>query len=224
MNLTREEVAETIEATIEIDTQVIVEAVMVIEEETTVVAEITEATEMIVAAEIIEATEMTVAAEITEATETTVVAEITEETGIEAVEVEVQIVTRAEAQMIEEAVQIDPEIVVRVTVEAETDTAQEAQEALIEEEADKAVVDLDKSAEVEITVENLVALDKAGIEILTEVVNLQNHHGRRISRHSRKSLRSHLGRLRARKAVMHIILVLKKSNQRSTKRGNEHGC
>ena len=199
-------------ATIEIDTQVIEEAVMVIEEETTVVAEITEATEM------------TVAAEITEATETTVVAEITEETGIEAVELEVQIVTRAEAQMIEEAVQIDPEIVVRVTVEAETDTAQEAQEALIEEEADKAVVDLDKSAEVEITVENLVALDKAGIEFLTEVANLQNHHGRRISQHSRKSLRKHSGRLRGRKAVMHTILVLKKSNQRSTKRGNEHGC
>ena len=126
--------------------------------------------------------------------------------------------------MIEEAVQIDPEIVVRVTVEAETDTAQEAQEALIEEEADKAVVDLDKSAEEAIIVENPVALDKAEIEILTEVVNLQNLHGRRISRHSRKSLRSHLGRLRARKAVMHIILVLKKSNQRSTKRGNEHGC
>ena len=212
MNLTREEVAETIEATIGIDTQVIVEAVMVIEEETTVVAEITEATEM------------TVAAEITEATETTVVAEITEETGIEAVEVEVQIVTEAEAQMIEEAVQIDPEIVVRVTVEAETDTAQEAQEALIEEEADKAVVDLDKSAEAVIIVESPEGLDKPGIEILTEVANLQNLHGRRISRHSRKSLRSHLGRLRARKAVMHIILVLKKSNQRSTKRGNEHGC
>ena len=199
-------------ATIEIDTQVIEEAVMVIEEETTVVAEITEATEM------------TVAAEITEATETTVVAEITEEKGIEAVEVEVQIVTRAEAQMIEEAVQIDPEIGARVTIEAETAMAQEALEALIEEEADKAVVDLDKSAEVEITVENLVALDKAGIEILTEVVNLQNHHGRRISRHSRKSLRKHSGRLRGRKAVMHTILVLKKSNQRSTKRGNEHGC
>ena len=212
MNLTREEVAETVVATIEIDAQVIVEAVMATEEEMTVTAEITEVTET------------TVAEEITEATETTVAEEITEETGIEAVGAEPQIVTEAEALMIEEVVQTDQEIAAQATVEVETDTAQEALEALIEEEAVKAVVDLDKSAEVEITVENLVALDKAGIEILTEVVNLQNHHGRRISQHSRKSLLKHSGRLRARKAVMHTILVLKKSNQRSTKRGNEHGC
>ena len=212
MNLTREEVAETVVATIEIDAQVIVEAVMATEEEMTVTAEITEVTET------------TVAEEITEATETTVAEEITEETGIEAVGAEPQIVTEAEALMIEEVVQTDQEIAAQATVEVETDTVQEALEALIEEEAVKAVVDLDKSAEVEITVENLVALDKAGIEILTEVVNLQNHHGRRISQHSRKSLLKHSGRLRARKAVMHTILVLKKSNQRSTKRGNEHGC
>ena len=209
MNLTREEGAETVEATIEIDAQVTVETGMATEEEMTVAAEITEATEM------------TVAAEITEAKETTEVEEITEETGIEAVEAEVQTVTEAEALMIEEAVLIDPEIATLVTVEAETDTAQEA---LIEEEADKAVVDLDKSAEEVITVENLVALDKAGIEVLTEVVNLQNHHGRRISQHSRKSLLKHSERLRARKAATHTILVLKKSNQRSTKRGNEHVC
>lgn len=212
MNLTREEVAEIVEATIEIDALVTVEAVMATEEEMTVAVEITEATEM------------TVVAEITEVTETTVAAEITEVTGIEAVEADPQIVTGAEAPMIEEAIQINPEIAALVTVEAETAMAQEAREALIEEEAGKAVLDLDKSAEVEITVENLVAHDKAGIEILTEVVNLQNHHGRRISQHSRKSLLKHSGRLRARKAVMHIILVLKKSNQRSTKRGNEHGC
>ena len=224
MNLTREEVAETVEATIEIDAQVTVETGMATQEEMTVAAEITEATEMTVVAEIIGATETTVVVEITEATEMTVAAEITEETGIEAVEAEVQIVTEAEALMIEEAVLIDPEIATRVTVEAETDTAQEALEALIEEEADKAVVDLDKTAEEVITVENLVALDKAGIEVLTEVVNLQNHHGRRISQHSRKSLPSHSGRLGVRKVVTHIILVLKKSNQRSTKRGNEHGC
>ena len=197
MTLTREEVAETVEATTEIDAQAIVEAVMEIEEE------------------------MTVVAEITEGIETTEVVEITEVTEIEAVEAEPQIVIGAEAPMIEEVILIDPEIAAPVTVEAETAMAREA---LIEEEADKAVIDLDKSAEVEITVENLVALDKAGIEILTEVVNLQNHHGRRISQHSRKSLLKHSGRLRARKAVMHTILVLKKSNQRSTKRGNEHGC
>ena len=212
MNLTREEVAEIVEATIEIDALVTVEAVMATEEEMTVAVEITEVTET------------TVVAEITEATETTVAEEITEEIGIESVEAEPQIVTEAEALMIEEVVQTDQEIAALVTVEAETAMAQEAREALIEEEADKAVEDLDKSAEVEITVENLVGLDKAGIEILTEVVNLQNHHGRRISQHSRKSLRSHLGRQRARKAVTHTILVLKKSNQRSTKRGNEHGC
>lgn len=212
MNLTREEVAEIVEATIEIDALVTVEAVMATEEEMTVAVEITEVTET------------TVVAEITEATETTVAEEITEETGIEAVGAEPQIATGAEAPMIEEVILIDPEIAALVTVEAETAMAQEALEALIEEEADKAVVDLDKSAEVEITVENLVALDKAGTEILTEVVNLQNHHGRRISQHSRKSLLKHSGRLRARKAVMHTILVLKKSNQRSTKRGNEHGC
>ena len=224
MNLTREEVAETVEATIEIDAQVTVETGMATEEEMTVAPEITEATEMTVVVEITEVAGTTVAAEITEAKETTEVEEITEETGIEAVEAEVQIVTEAEALMIEEAVLIDPEIATRVTVEAETDTAREALEALIEEEADKAVVDLDKSAEEVITVENLVALDKAGIEILTEVGKLQNHHGRRINQHSRKSLPSHSGRLGVRKVVTHIILVLKKSNQRSTKRGNEHGC
>ena len=135
MNLTREEVAETVEATIEIGAQVIVEAVMAIEEEMTVAAEITEATEM------------TVEAEITEATETTVAEEITEETAIEAVEAEPQIVTEAEALMIEEVVQTDQEIAAQATVEVETDTVQEALEALIEEEAVKAVVDLDKSAE-----------------------------------------------------------------------------
>ena len=212
MNLTREEVAEIVEATIEIDALVTVEAVMATEEEMTVAVEITEVTET------------TVVAEITEATETTVAEEITEEIGIEAVEAEPQIVTEAEALMIEEVVQTDQEIAALVKVEAETAMAQEAREALIEEEADKAVVDLDKSAEVEITVENLVGLDKAGIEILTEVVNLQNHHGRRISQHSRKSPLKHSGRPRARKAVMHTILALKKSNLRSTKRGNEHGC
>lgn len=221
MNLTREEVAETVEATIEIDAQVTVETGMATEEEMTVAPEITEATEMTVVVEITEVAGTTVAAEITEAKETTEVEEITEETGIEAVEAEVQIVTEAEALMIEEAILIDPEIATLVTVEAETDTAQEA---LIEEEADKAGVDLDKTAEEVITVENLVALDKAGIEVLTEVVNLQNHHGRRINQHSRKSLPSHSGRLGVRKVVTHIILVLKKSNQRSTKRGNEHGC
>ena len=209
MTLTREEVAETVEATTEIDAQAIMEAVMEIEEEMTVAAEITEVTGT------------TVVAETTEGIETTEVVEITEVTEIEAVEAEPQIVIGAEAPMIEEVILIDPEIAAPVTVEAETAMAREA---LIEEEADKAVIDLDKSAEVEITVENLVALDKAGIEILTEVVNLQNHHGRRISQHSRKSLLKHSGRLRARKAVMHTILVLKKSNQRSTKRGNEHGC
>ena len=192
--------AETIEAMIEIDALVTVEAVMVIEEG------------------------MTVAAEITEVTETTEAAEIIEETEIEAIEAEPQIVTEAEALMIEEVILIDTEIAAQVTVEAETAMAQEAREALIEEEADKAVVDLDKSAEAEITVENPVGLDKAGIEILTEVDKLQNHHGRRISQHSRRSLLNHSGRLRARKAVTHTILVLKKSNQRSTKRGNEHGC
>ena len=212
MNLTREEVAETVEATIEIGAQVIVEAVMAIEEEMTVAEEITEATET------------TVAEEITEATETTEVAEITEETGIEAVEAEPQIVTVVEALMIEEVVQKDQEIAARATIEVATAMAQEALEALIEEEAVKAVVDLDKSAEAEITVENPVALDKAGIEILTEVGKLQNHHGRRINQHSRKSLLKHSGRLKARKAVMHTILALKKSNLRSTKRGNEHGC
>ena len=212
MNLTREEVAETVEATIEIGAQVIVEAVMAIEEEMTVAAEITEATEM------------TVEAEITEATETTVAEEITEETAIEAVEAEAQIVTEAEALMIEEVVQTDQEIAAQATVEVETDTVQEALEALIEEEAVKAVVDLDKSEEEAIIVENPVALDKAGIEILTEVGKLQNHHGRRISQHSRKSPLKHSGRLRARKVVMHTILALKKSNLRSTKRGNEHGC
>ena len=200
MNLSKDEVAETVEATIEIDALVTVEAVMEIEEE------------------------MTVAAEITEVKGTTVAAEITEETGIEAIEAEPQIATEAEALMIEEVVQTDQEIAAQATVEVQTDTAQEAPEALIEEVAGKAVVDLDKSAEVEITVENLEALDKAGIEILTEVGKLQNHHGRRISQNSRRSLRSHSGRLRARKAVTHTILVLKKSNQRSTKRGNEHGC
>ena len=200
MNLTREEVEETVEATIEIGAQVIVEAVMAIEEE------------------------MTVAAEITEVTETTEAAGITEETEIEAIEAEPQIVTEAEALMIEEVVQTDQEIAAQATVEVETDTVQEALEALIEEEAVKAVVDLDKSAEEAIIVENPVALDKAGIEILTEVDKLQNHHGRRISQHSRRSLLNHSGRLRARKAVTHTILVLKKSNQRSTKRGNEHGC
>ena len=224
MNLTREEGAETVEATIEIDAQVTVETGMATEEEMTVATEITEATELTVVVEITEVAGTTVAAEITEAKETTEVEEITEETGIEAVEAEVQIVTEAEALMIEEAILIDPEIATRVTVEAETDTAREALEALVEEEADKAGVDLDKTAEEVITVENLVALDKAGIEVLTEVVNLQNHHGRRISQHSRKSLLKHSGRLRARKEVMHTILVLKKSNQRSTKRGNEHGC
>lgn len=188
MNLSKDEVAETVEATIEIDALVTVEAVMEIEEEMTVAAE------------------------------------ITEETGIEAIEAEPQIATEAEALMIEEVVQTDQEIAAQATVEVQTDTAQEAPEALIEEVAGKAVVDLDKSAEVEITVENLEALDKAGIEILTEVGKLQNHHGRRISQHSRKSLLKHSGRLRARKAVTHTILVLKKSNQRSTKRGNEHGC
>ena len=212
MNLSKEEVGETVEATIEIDAQAIVEAVMEIEEEMTVAVEITEATEM------------TVVAEITEVSETTVAAEITEETEIEVVEVEAPIVTGAEAPMIEEAIQIDPEIAAQATVEVQTDTAQEVLEALIEEEADKAVLDLDKSAEVEITVENLVVQDKAEIEILTEVAKLQNHHGRRISQHSRKSLLKHSGRLRARKAATPTILVLKKSNQRSTKRGNEHGC
>lgn len=200
MNLTKEKVAETIEAMIEIDALVTVEAVMVIEEG------------------------MTVAAEITEVTETTEAAGITEETEIEAIEAEPQIVTEAEVLMIEEVVQTDQEIAAQATVEVQTDTAQEAPEALIEEVAGKAVVDLDKSAEVEITVENPVELDKAGIEILTEVDKLQNHHGRRISQHSRRSLLNHSGRLRARKAVTHTILVLKKSNQRSTKRGNEHGC
>ena len=200
MNLSKDEVAETVEATIEIDALVTVEAVMEIEEE------------------------MTVAAEITEVKGTTVAAEITEETGIEAIEAEPQIATEAEALMIEEVVQTDQEIAAQATVEVQTDTAQEAPEALIEEVAGKAVVDLDKSAEVEITVENLEALDKAGIEILTEVGKLQNHHGRRISQNSRRSLLNHSGRLRARKAVTHTILVLKKSNQRSTKRGNEHGC
>ena len=179
MNLTREEVAETVEATIEIGAQVIVEAVMAIEEEMTVAAEITEATEM------------TVEAEITEATETTVAGEITEETAIEAVEAEPQIVTEAEALMIEEVVQTDQEIAAQATVEVETDTVQEALEALIEEEAVKAVVDLDKSEEEAIIVENPVALDKAGIGILTEVGKLQNHHGRRISQHSRKSPLKH---------------------------------
>jgi len=212
VNLTREEVAETVEDTIEIDAQVIVEAVMGIEEEMTVAVEITGVTEM------------TVVAETTEAIETIEVAETTEVTGIEAVEAEVQIVTEAEALMIEEVVQIDQGIAIQVKVEVATDTAQEVLEALIEEEVVKAVVDLDKSAEEEIIVENLEALDKAGIEILTEVAKLQNHHGRRTNQHSRKSLLKHSGRLRARKAVMHIILVLKKSNQRSTKRGNEHGC
>ena len=212
MNLTREEVAETVEATIEIDAQAIVEAVMEIEEEMTVAAEITGVTGT------------TVVAETTEGIETTEVVEITEVTEIEAVEAEDQIVTEAEALMIEEVVQIDQEIAVQAKVEVATDTAQEAREALIEEEAVKAVVDLDKSAEAEITVENPVALDKAGIEILTEVDKLQNHHGRRISQHSRRSLLNHSGRLRVRKAVTHTILVLKKSNQRSTKRGNEHGC
>lgn len=200
MNLSKDEVAETVEATIEIDALVTVEAVMEIEEE------------------------MTVAAEITEVKGTTVTAEITEETGIEAIEAEPQIATEAEALMIEEVVQTDQEIAAQATVEVQTDTAQEALEALIEEEAVKAALDLDKSAEVEITVENLEALDKAGIEILTEVGKLQNHHGRRISQNSRRSLLNHSGRLRARKAVTHTILVLKKSNQRSTKRGNEHGC
>lgn len=200
MNLTKEKVAETIEAMIEIDALVTVEAVMVIEEG------------------------MTVAAEITEVTETTEAAGITEETEIEAIEAEPQIVTEAEVLMIEEVVQTDQEIAAQATVEVQTDTAQEAPEALIEEVAGKAVVDLDKSAEAEITVENPVELDKAGIEILTEVDKLQNHHGRRISQHSRRSLLNHSGRLRARKAVTHTILVLKKSNQRSTKRGNEHGC
>ena len=200
MNLTREKVAETIEAMIEIDALVTVEAVMVIEEG------------------------MTVAAEITEVTETTEAAGITEETEIEAIEAEPQIVTEAEALIIEEVVQTDQEIATQATVEVQTDTAQEDPEALIEEVAGKAVVDLDKSAEAEITVENPVELDKAGIEILTEVDKLQNHHGRRISQHSRRSLLNHSGRLRVRKAVTHTILVLKKSNQRSTKRGNEHGC
>lgn len=200
MNLTREKVAETIEAMIEIDALVTVEAVMVIEEG------------------------MTVAAEITEVTETTEAAGITEETEIEAIEAEPLIVTEAEALMIEEVVQTVQEIAAQATVEVQTDTAQEAPEALIEEVAGKAVVDLDKSAEAEITVENPVELDKAGIEILTEVDKLQNHHGRRISQHSRRSLLNHSGRLRVRKAVTHTILVLKKSNQRSTKRGNEHGC
>jgi len=197
---TKEEVAETVGATIEIDALMTAEAVMAIEEE------------------------MTVVAEITEAKETTVAAEITEETGIEAVEVEDQIVTEAEALMIEEAVQTDQEIAVQATIEAETDTDLEALEGTIEEEADKAVVDLDKSAEEAITVENLEAQDKTGIEILTAVGKLQNHHGRRISQHLRRSPLKHSGRLRARKAVTHTILVLKKSNQRSTKRGNEHGC
>ena len=82
-----------------------------------------------------------------EVTETTVAAEITEETAIEAVEAEPQIVTEAEALMIEEVVQTDQEIAAQATVEVETDTVQEALEALIEEEAVKAVVDLDKSAE-----------------------------------------------------------------------------
>ena len=50
--------------------------------------------------------------------------------------------------MIEEVVQTDQEIAAQATVEVETDTVQEALEALIEEEAAvKAVVDLDKSAE-----------------------------------------------------------------------------
>ena len=200
MNLTREEVAETVEAMIEIDAQVIVEAVMAIEEG------------------------MTVAAEITEVTETTEAAGITEETEIEAIEAEPQIVTEAEALMIEEVVQTDREIAAQATVEVEIDTVQEAPEALTGGVAGKAVVDLDKSAEEAIIVENPVALDKAGIEILTEVGKLQNHHGRRISQHSRKSPLKHSGRLRARKVVMHTILVLKKSNLRSTKRGNEHGC
>ena len=100
-----------------------------------------------------------------------------------------------------------PEEVLTTADAMMTDSGQGILTDQVEEDQDKVAKGTDflKTVEVEITAVKAVEQDRVETEIQIEMALMLNHHGRRISLHSRKSLQKLSGKQKERRAVTHTI-------------------